>query len=416
MEKKRLLFKTFGCRTNIFDTAVMQSKVKDYEIVHSEALADCIIINSCTVTNGADSNVRAYISKVERQSSARIYLTGCGAHSKGEDLYQKNRVFSVFGQSEKERICEILDNEERLYDLGNLAFVDSSVVAEYKGKCRAFLKIQEGCSFRCSYCIIPQVRGDSRSIDEATILEQVNILAQNGYGEFVLTGTNVGSYSHGHHNQIAQLMQKMSAIRGVRRIRLGSIEPIQINEAFMEILHEPWLERHLHIALQHTSPTMLKRMNRRNHFRSDHTLLHTLHEQGFALGTDFIVGHPGESEDLWQEGFENFKTLPITHLHGFSYSARDNTASAMMKQDVNGDLAKQRLSQLQAVVDENNYKFRLAHHGALEVLIEEQIAPNSFVGYDQFYNRCSITHAEDIQNEWISIENYRVYEQENVAI
>ena len=144
-------------------------------------------------------------------------------------------------------------------------------------------------------------------MDETKILEQVTRLAGNGFGEFVLTGTNVGSYGQGEGRNIAALMQKMSLIRGVRRIRVGSLEPIQINEAFREILDEPWLERHLHVAIQHSSNEMLKIMNRRNRFESDVELFTLLHKKGFALGTDFIVGHPGESEQLWDRSNEQYQ-------------------------------------------------------------------------------------------------------------
>jgi len=177
------------------------------------------------VTNGADVGVRGYINSIEKSGKAEVYLTGCGAHTKGESLFENKKVFGVFGQSEKTKINALLKEKERFYELGDLNFVDDTIVQEFVGKSRAFIKIQEGCDFRCSYCIIPFVRGDSRSMDEAKILEQVSTLAINGFGEFILTGTNVGSYGHREDRTLASLLKKMSQIRGVRRIRLGSLEP-----------------------------------------------------------------------------------------------------------------------------------------------------------------------------------------------
>ena len=294
---KKVYFKTFGCRTNLYDSQVMMSAMKEYEITQNEDEADSIVINSCTVTNGADSNVRSYISQVEKRSKAKIFLTGCGAHTKGEKLLEEKRVHGVFGQSEKAKIDTLLASEEPFYNPGDLNHIDESVVDDFVGKSRAFIKIQEGCNFRCSYCIIPFVRGNSRSMNETRILEQVARLSRNGFGEFILTGTNLGSYGQDTDTSLAKLMKKIAQIRGVRRIRLGSVEPIQITDEFLELLDEPWLEKHLHIALQHTSPTMLKNMNRRNIYKQDKELFELLARKGFSVGTDFITGHPGESEE-----------------------------------------------------------------------------------------------------------------------
>ncbi|MEA1918937.1 MAG: tRNA (N(6)-L-threonylcarbamoyladenosine(37)-C(2))-methylthiotransferase MtaB [Campylobacterota bacterium] len=412
--KPKVYFKTFGCRTNVFDSQVMMSGLKDYEITQDENSADVIILNSCTVTNGADSSVRSYISQIEKKSKARIYLTGCGAHTKGESLYESERVFGVFGQSEKSKINTLLKNGQRFYELGDLNFVDDAIVTEFVGKSRAFIKVQEGCSFRCSYCIIPSVRGDSRSLDEAQILEQVRILAANGFGEFILTGTNVGSYGQGTQSSIASLMKKMSHIRGVRRIRLGSLEPIQINDEFMEIVQEPWLERHLHIALQHTSREMLKIMNRRNKFESDVALFNEFSERGFALGTDFIVGHPGETDALWREAMDNLSSIALTHLHAFTYSKRDGTPSATMKPEISGAVSKERMQELHGLVESNNLKFRQAISGPLDVLIESE-KEGHYHGYDQFYNKIIIKADEDLRGEWKSIEGYQVLEGHNYA-
>jgi len=387
---QKVFFKTFGCRTNQFDTQVMMSKLREFELSDDENSSDIIVVNSCTVTNGADSSVRNYISSMKRKNpDAKVVLAGCGSHSKGEVLFKDKKVFGVMGHSEKEKINEILKIEEPFYQIGDLKHIDSTIVEEFVGKSRAFIKIQEGCDFRCSYCIIPSVRGDARSHREETILEQISKLAANGFGEFILTGTNVGSYGQDHNTSMAKLLKKMSTIRGVRRIRIGSLEPIQIDDEFMELLNEPWMAKHLHIALQHTSDKMLKLMNRRNSYKTDLELFHKIADKGYALGTDYIVGHPGEDEKEWAEAMDRVKELPLTHLHAFSYSKRDNTVSATMKPEVRGNIAKERHRELTELIKAKNFAFRRDHTENLEVLFEN--GKNAvYHGFDQYFNKVEI--------------------------
>ena len=413
--KPKVYFKTFGCRTNLFDTQVMMGRLDDFNITENESEAQIVVVNSCTVTNGADVGVRGYVNAMQREGKT-LFLTGCGAHTKGESLFDSGKVKGVFGQSEKEQINTLLSKTERFYALGDLEFIDNTIVEQFVGKSRAFIKIQEGCSFRCSYCIIPFVRGDARSVDEAVILEQVRRLAANGFGEFVLTGTNIGSYGQGEKRNIATLLQKMGTIRGVRRIRLGSLEPVQITDAFMEILDEPWLERHLHIALQHTSKDMLRIMNRRNRFEEDILLFNRLAERGFALGTDFIVGHPGESEARWQEAWHHLLMLPLTHVHAFSYSKRDGTPSAQMSDEISGAIAKERLRQLVELVDSNNLTFREKHNADLEVLVESRNETGLFQGYDQYFNRVLIESEADLEGNWVRIERAEARKEHQHAV
>ncbi len=412
---EKVYFKTFGCRTNQFDTQVMMSKLKDYELTMDELESDIIVVNSCTVTNGADSSVRNYIASMKRKNpNARVVLAGCGAHSKGESLFADKKVFGVMGHSEKERINEILQQPRPFYQIGDLEHIDSTIVEEFVGKSRAFIKVQEGCDFACSYCIIPQVRGAARSHREETILTQVQKLAGNGFGEFILTGTNVGSYGKDRDTSMAALLKKMSMIRGVRRIRIGSLEPIQIDEAFMELLDEPWMARHLHIALQHTSDKMLRLMNRRNDFKSDLALFEKIAQKGYAIGTDFIVGHPGEDKASWAEAIDRIKMLPLTHIHAFSYSKRDNTASAIMKPEIKGDIAKARHRELTALIDVKNYAFRRAHTDNLEVLLESGKG-GVYRGFDQYYNKIEVASDEDLSSNWVLLNQVEVAKDGNKA-
>ncbi len=413
--KPKVYFKTFGCRTNQFDTQVMMSKLKDFELTDDEVAADAVVVNSCTVTNGADSSVRGYINAIARKNpDAKVILAGCGSHSKGESLFADNKVFGVIGHSEKEKINMILQKPERFYQIGDLEHVDSTIVEEFIGKSRAFIKIQEGCDFACSYCIIPSVRGGARSHSEETVLAQIAKLAANGFGEFILTGTNVGSYGKDHGSSMATLLKKVSQVRGVRRIRIGSLEPIQIDDAFKELLHEPWMAKHLHIALQHTSDKMLNIMNRRNSFATDKRLFEELSAAGYALGTDFIVGHPGEDEVAWMEAMERLIDLPLTHIHAFSYSKRDGTAAARMSDVVLGNVAKERHRELTALIAEKNYQFRKLHREGLEVLLERG-RDGSYSGLDQYFNRITVRSDEELSGNWILLDNISVEREGNQA-
>lgn len=409
----KVYFKTFGCRTNIYDTQIMMQNLKDYEVTQDEEKADIIVVNSCTVTNGADSGVRSYINTANKKG-IKVILAGCGAFSKGEELFQNKKVFGVFGHSQKENLNTLLASKAPFMEKGDLESVDKSIVSEYLGKSKAFLKIQEGCNFRCSYCIIPYVRGNARSQDEEKILEQVKNLALNGYGEFVLTGTNIGSYGQDKKTSLGDLLKKISKIRGVRRVRLGSIEPVQIDESFKEVLGEPWLEKHLHIALQHTNEEMLRLMRRRNNQKKDLELFHELSEYGYALGTDFITGHPGESEAIWQDAFARLEEFPLTHIHAFSYSKRDGTPSASMKPQIRGDIAKTRLKEIEKLIAMKNFEFRKKIQAPLEILVEEK-KDGFFTGFDEYYNRIYIKSDRDILKEWVKIENFDAKEEGNYA-
>lgn len=408
----KVYFKTFGCRTNQFDTQVMISKLVDYQVTLNEYEADIVVVNSCTVTNNADVSVRGYINSLKKRNpNVKVLMTGCGAFSKGESLLQENKISGVFGHSEKTKINHFL-GENNFFELGDLSSIDDSIVSEFVGKSRAFIKVQEGCDFACSYCIIPSVRGMARSHKENVILEQIAKLASNGFGEFILTGTNVGSYGKDTNSSLAQLIKKISYIRGVRRIRVGSIEPIQIGDEFMELLQEQFMAKHLHIAIQHSSDTMLKIMNRRNEVKSDLALFEKIASIGYAIGTDYIVGHPYESTEVWQDAIANINRYPLTHIHAFTYSKRDNTKSALMSDNINGKIAKDRYNELTNIIKDKNYNFRKNCTKPLEVLVEGG-KDGLYNGLDQYFNRVEIQSTEDIKSQWLNIDDFIVGEELN---
>ena len=410
----KVYIKTFGCRTNIYDSELIKKELTNAVLTHDEKEADVIIINSCTVTNGADSDVRNYINRVNRLNK-RVLLTGCGAVSKGKELFEKGSVFGVFGMSEKSKISKFVNLQNKFFELGNLNSTDENLVTNYENHTKAFIKIQEGCDFNCSYCIIPSVRGKSRSIDENLIINEAEALVANGFNEIVLTGTNIGSYGKDKSSTLGKLIANLGKINGIKRIRLGSVEPSQIDDSFREILKESWFEKHLHIALQHTSQKMLSIMRRRNKALKDLELFCELAELGFALGTDFIVAHPGESEEIWEEALINFKKFPITHLHAFIFSPRNNTHSATMPNIINGEVAKKRLKMLQNIVLLNNLEFRKKHYNKfLEILVEQKVG-EFYEGFDQFYNKILIKSNQNLAKKWVEIKKYEITTNANLA-
>lgn len=430
----KVFFKTFGCRSNLFDTQVMIANLKEHQCVQSEEEADIIVINSCTVTNGADAGVQGYINKF-KNGDKKIFFTGCGVQSKGKPNYDKNLLQGVFPHSLKEQIHTLLKQKQRFFYTENFPkHIDSTIVESFVGKQRAFIKIQEGCDFACNYCIIPSVRGGARSFPKRAILEQIKRLIDCGVSEIILSGTNVGSWGKDLDNEnLARLLREIFAISGLKRVRIGSLEPSQIDSEFLDIAMHEKLERHLHIALQHTSDTMLAIMNRKNRVQSDLALFNHLAQKGFFLGTDFIVAHPGEDRVVWEEAVANFKEFKLTHLHPFIYSPRTNTPSSTMKNTTKGDEAKARLHLLKSIVAQENLKARqkLAHlQTPLKVLIEskrkqahfenaDSNAGESFVGLDQFFNKVSITNHSPTSTlkvgDWIEVTQYEVTQEGTYA-
>jgi len=372
------------------------------KIATNENEADLIIINSCTVTDFADRDLRKYINSIRNK---KIILTGCAAYTQGKEFFESGRVKAVLGHKYKEQIKDFLNFEG--VKLGDFDFKKSKILHNFS-KTKAFIKIQEGCDFECAYCIIPQVRGYARSMDEEVILKEIKTLAQNGISEFVLTGINMGSYGKDTSTSLSELIKKISDIRGVKRIRLGSLEPSQVNDELITLTQNGILEKHLHIALQHTSDKMLRIMKRRNRVKPTLELFEKIAQQEIALGTDFIVGHPGESEEIWHEALENFKKFPLTHIHVFRFTKREGTRSALLKNDLRGDVVKKRAKTLDEIVKKNNYNFRMKKQKL--IIHVEHYKNGYYVGYDQFYNKMLITSDENIKDSWIKIDNYDVKE------
>jgi tRNA A37 methylthiotransferase MiaB len=189
---------------------------------------------------------------------------------------------------------------------------------------------------------------------------------------------------------------------------------MQIDDEFKELLSEPWMAKHLHIALQHTSDKMLKFMNRRNSYKTDRKLFEEIASKGYALGTDYIVGHPGEGEQEWSEAIQRVRELPLTHVHAFTYSKRDGTVSATMKPEIKGNIAKERHRELTQIVKEKNFLFRRDHQENLEVLLESG-RDGVYQGFDQYFNKISVASNDDLSSNWVLLNQMEVMREGNQA-
>lgn len=427
-DNPKVFIKTFGCRSNLYDTQVMISNLEDFILGSSEDESDFIIINSCTVTNKADKEARSYARKFSNLGK-KVIFTGCGVKHQGKELFKNNLAFSVFEHSHKENINSILKNcndgtRQILHKPVSNKHIDSTVLSKIVGKLRAFIKIQEGCNFACSYCIIPSVRGSARSFTKNHILNQVQTLVKSGVTEVILTGTNIGSFND-NGSEIADLIWEIADFKNIKRIRLGSLEPSQINLKFLESLKCEKMEKHLHIAIQHTNEEMLKIMNRKNNFKNDLILFNEISSLGFCIGTDYIIGHPEESDKIFENAFENLSLMPLTHIHPFIYSKRTGTKSANMGNEIRGDEAKIRLKKISKLIESKNICFRkdlMKSKKSLNVLIESKKTINDeefFIGLDEYFNHVrikeNINSNINLIGKWIKINSFEVGENFNLA-
>ncbi len=418
----KIFFKTFGCRTNIYDTQVMISQLLEssqkFEVSENESEADIIVINSCTVTNNADKTLREYISRLNRLNK-KIFFTGCALENVGKSAYQKGKIFGAFGHSKKAEVANLLNAQSPFFAPNDLSAVDNVALTTLTGRTRAFIKVQEGCDFKCSYCIIPQVRGKARSLNRELILSQIRTLCAQGISEFVISGTNLGSYGKDSRDTLPNLISEIAKIKGVKRIRLGSLEPSQIKGDFLAMLDslENIIEKHLHIAIQHTDDSMLKLMNRANRFEKDLALFESLAKKGFAIGTDFIVAHPNESEKTFESALERLKSMPLTHIHCFIFSPRNGTKSATMPNTTPKIVAKERLAQVKNLIDSKNFAFRqkIANQKTpLNILVESKKGAFCY-GFDQYFNKMAIKTDKNLSKLWVKIGGFTAKKDINYA-
>ncbi len=374
---KKVFIKTIGCRTNRADSSRLLTRLIEagWEVVDREKEADLIIVNSCVVTSKAERDMRNSIYKAKRLSpSAKIVLTGCFPQVYGEIP----GVDLILGIKEREEIIQYLDRTgifiSPLSDLKEI----SPPYEWYQEGTRAFLKIQDGCDNFCSYCIVPFARGKPRSLSSKDILSALKRFSELGYKEVVLTGIRLGAYGSDREEKIslAKLIEMIDSEKPVERIRLSSVEPDDIDNEFINVVkNSKILAKHLHIPLQSPFDSVLRLMGRKYSFSEFAETVKKIKEgtDNFCIGTDIIVGFPGEENENFERGYELLKSLPVDYFHIFSYSPRKGTKAYSMKSNMKPEEVKRRVGILRRLGEEKRKNFIERQIGKREKLIVEEV-------------------------------------------
>lgn len=385
----KVAFVTLGCKTNQYETdALMDLFYKNrYEIVDFDDFSDIYVINTCTVTNVSDKKSRQMIRRAKKSNPDGIVVVlGCYAQISPTEVSAIEGVDVVIGTDSRSNVIHYIEqyrsgNTSKPFvvveDIMNVTNFEEMTVSSITTHTRAFIKIQEGCNQYCTYCIIPYARGQVRSRTPENILSEIEALTQKGYMEFVLTGIHIGSYGLDFDNiRLIDLLERIHVIKGVKRIRLGSIEPRIINEAFIDRirpLHK--LCDHFHLSLQSGSDSVLKRMNRKytsNEYFDAVQKLKGLYGNP-SLTTDIIVGFPGETDQEFEETYAFVEKVGFSEIHVFPFSKREGTPAATMADQVDPSIKKVRSERLIALGKAHQLQYISQFIGKdAEIIIEER--------------------------------------------
>ena len=384
---KKVALHNLGCKVNAYETEAMQEILEQngYEIVPFEEKADAYIVNTCSVTNMADKKSRQMLHRAKKMNpEAVVIAAGCYVQSAGEELLKDTSVDILIGNNEKVNLPSILENWEKehnplhVHDLTREHTYEELTLSHTAGHTRAFMKIQDGCNQFCTYCIIPYTRGRVRSRRLSDIVAEAGRLAENGYQEVVLTGIHLDSYGTDleEHENLLTVIQEIAKIDGIKRIRLGSLEPRIMTEKFVAgLAAEEKLCPHFHLSLQSGCDATLKRMNRRysaEEFRQCCERLRR-HFDDPALTTDVIVGFPGETEEEFTATVEFLKDICFYETHVFKYSRRKGTKADRMPDQIPEQIKNQRSDVLLALTEKNSGEYRKKLLGrTVKVLLEEE--------------------------------------------
>ena len=373
-----------GCRSNYFDGELLAQKLTDKGYTRVQEQADIYIINTCTVTSEADRSSRQFIYRAKRENpKAIVVATGCYAQTNPQALARLKEVDLVVGNSHKDRLVEIL--EDYLQGRGERVFVDNifkdSQVKNFDlvvffERVRPFLKVQEGCNNFCTFCVIPYARGKLRSVPMEKVLEQVKSLAERGFKEIVLTGTQLTQYGWDLNTNLYQLLLELLRIKDIELFRLSSLYPSEIDQKLLDLItQEERIAPHFHLSLQSGSNRILRLMER-DYTVEDYTkLVETIVQRRpiSAIGTDIIVGFPTETEEDFEETYKLVQNLPFAYLHVFSYSDRPHTKASKMFPKVEERIKKERVRLLKALDQRKREEFKGSMKGkTLRAIILEE--------------------------------------------
>lgn len=418
--RKKAALHNLGCKVNAYETEAMQELLEDsgYEIVPFHEKADIYIINTCTVTNMADRKSRQMLHRARKMNpDAIVAACGCYVQEKPEEV--ADCVDIVIGNNRKKEIVHILEEYEKgregirkdLVDIGHTREYEDLHLSRTAEHTRAYIKVQDGCNQFCSYCIIPYARGRVRSRSMESVREEVETLAGNGYQEVVLTGIHLSSYGIDTGTDLLSLIRTVHEVAGIKRIRLGSLEPRIITEEFAEaIAGLPKMCPHFHLSLQSGCTETLKRMNRRytaEEYYEKCELLR-IYFRNPALTTDVIVGFPGETEEEFKASRDFIDKVDFYETHVFKYSRREGTKAAAMPDQVPEEEKTRRSNILLDLSRKKQAAYEQRLLGTTqEVLIEEEIRRNGEiyqVGHTREYVKIGIRTEEKLANRLVQIE------------
>ena len=422
---KKAALHNLGCKVNAYETEAMQQMLEDagYEIVPFSEVADVYVINTCSVTNMADRKSRQMLHHAKKMNpQAAVVAAGCYVQTKEEEAKLDDAIDILIGNNQKAELVGRLDEyfaktervtskqEEKVEAVVDINHIHQDFeelgLKQTAEHTRAFVKVQDGCNQFCSYCIIPYARGRVRSRGIESVLKEIRGLAEKGYQEVVLTGIHLSSYGVDCDNNLLHLIQEVHKIDGIRRIRLGSLEPKIVTEEFAGELAK--LEKicpHFHLSLQSGCDDTLKRMNRKytaKEYEEGCRLLrkYFIHP---AITTDVIVGFPGETEEDYISSREFVKKVKFAELHVFKYSKRDGTVAAKMPNQIDEKIKTLRSEDLIKTGEELTKEFRQAKIGQdTTVLFEEKILLDNkeyWVGHTVDYIKIAVSEKENLEGQ-----------------
>ncbi|MBR2382873.1 MAG: tRNA (N(6)-L-threonylcarbamoyladenosine(37)-C(2))-methylthiotransferase MtaB [Anaerotignum sp.] len=402
-----------GCKVNQYESEAIAElfQEKGYEIVGIDEEADVYVINTCTVTNFGDKKSRQLIRKVKRQNeNAIVAVVGCYAQTAPQELVKVEGVNLVIGTKDRAQIVEMVENyktengvENHVSDIMKERVFEPLSIQKLANRTRAYLKIQDGCSQYCSYCIIPYARGPIRSRDPQDVLAEVKRLAENGFKEVVLTGIHVASYGKDRRDtSLLEILRQVHEVEGIERIRFSSIEPNVVTEEFAQAIADmPKICDHFHLSLQSGCDKTLKEMNRKydaEKYRQAAATLRTYLPE-VALTTDIIAGFPGETEKDFQASYDFAKEIGFAKIHAFPYSPKKGTPAAARKEQLLNAVKAERSHRLIELSDQMADDFIQAYVGKkVEVLYERAIGEGVYEGHTTNYIKVKGTSDRDLTN------------------
>ncbi len=406
---KKVAFYTLGCKVNSAESDVLAATFhkRGYTVVDFSESSDICVINTCTVTHQADAQCRQVIRQARKRSpEAVIAVVGCYAQADPHTIAGIPGVDLILGTKEKFSIFEHLNNNSCFTspvvetDLFADPFESEKYMSYGTKRTRAFLKVQDGCSYKCTYCIIPQVRGPGLSRKKDDVIDRVCQMRDAGYREIVVTAVNLGEYSDGNEGTLTDLILELKKVSNIPRIRLTSIEPNCISENLVKIAADSGIIcPHFHVPLQSGSDEVLKKMRRRygtsEYAASMDWIARYLPHA--AIGADVMVGFPGETDEQFEESAKFIRNMPITYLHVFRYSPRAGTEALKLDQTVRPETARRRSRELIRIGLQKKEEFLQKQMGTVaEVLFETEQADGQYEGFSGNYVR---VRCSDIKRE-----------------